>query len=161
MEQFKQYLPYYSRYNHHSSGNIEDEPPELQMVLIQTDSCESFSNFETKTQVCESPEFVDASSSPKQQQQEKQPAFEEANHRTTNEKRSASPVDCASDYMHKKQKLELTPIETIFLGYAQTIQRFSPKRQVLTKLKIAQIIMEQELLEIGEADTDIVKLGNR
>lgn len=70
------------------------------------------------------------------------------------EKRSLSP-DTVADYLKKKRKpyQELSPTELIFLGYAQTIETFSPKRQAITKLKIAQIVMEQELLHHEESLT--------
>lgn len=50
----------------------------------------------------------------------------------------------------KKQKREFSSIELIFLGYAHTIETFLPKRQALTKYKIAELIMEQELLHHDE-----------
>lgn len=41
------------------------------------------------------------------------------------------------------------------LAHAQTIKIFHPKRQAITKMKIAQLIMEQELLQIEENEKKI------
>lgn len=60
------------------------------------------------------------------------------------------PVYSFDTIVQKRQKFDLSPLEMIFLGYARTIETFSPKRQAKTKLKIAQLIMEQELQHYEE-----------
>jgi hypothetical protein len=35
--------------------------------------------------------------------------------------------------------------ELLFLGYAKALKTFTPRRQSITKIKIAQIFMEQEI----------------
>lgn len=69
--------------------------------------------------------------------------------RKITDKCSESSVNTVIEYlMNKKQKKEMTPTDMIFLGYSQTIQTFSPRRQALTKLKIAEIMGEQECLHL-------------
>lgn len=41
-------------------------------------------------------------------------------------------------------------MDLIFLGYAKTVKNFKRKRQITTKFKIAQIIMEAEMEEMGD-----------
>lgn len=50
----------------------------------------------------------------------------------------------------KYQKTDYTATELVFLGYAKTVQGFSPERRTLTKLRIAQIIAEDELEQLKE-----------
>ncbi|KAJ8915018.1 hypothetical protein NQ315_015992 [Exocentrus adspersus] len=42
-------------------------------------------------------------------------------------------------------------IDLIFLGYSNTIKSFSPTRQATVKMKIARVIMEEELKNLEEA----------
>ncbi|CAG9769355.1 unnamed protein product [Ceutorhynchus assimilis] len=70
-------------------------------------------------------------------------------------KRSSPSEDTAAgtvlDYLQNKKKQkndELTPTDMIFLGYSQTLQTFSPRRQAQTKMKIAAIMTEQECLHL-------------
>ncbi|XP_049943715.1 transcription factor Adf-1-like [Schistocerca serialis cubense] len=43
-------------------------------------------------------------------------------------------------------------IDSLFLAYATTVKKFSPRRQVMTKLKLAQLIAEEELAHLDETD---------
>lgn len=42
-------------------------------------------------------------------------------------------------------------LEHIFIRYAKSVTRLSLRRQTIIKMKLAQIITEQELAEIGES----------
>jgi len=39
------------------------------------------------------------------------------------------------------------------LAHAKTMRMFSAKRQIITKMKIAELIMQQELLNLEETST--------
>ncbi|CAH1378441.1 unnamed protein product, partial [Tenebrio molitor] len=41
-------------------------------------------------------------------------------------------------------------VDLIFLSYAKTLKKFSPRRQTMTKFKIAQLLMEEELNQQAE-----------
>uniref|UniRef100_A0A0A9ZCL6 Transcription factor Adf-1 n=2 Tax=Lygus hesperus TaxID=30085 RepID=A0A0A9ZCL6_LYGHE len=59
-------------------------------------------------------------------------------------------------YFEDDKRSRMDPTDLLFLAHAGTIKTFSGKRQAITKLKIAQIIMEQELLheeELAEFST--------
>lgn len=56
-------------------------------------------------------------------------------------------------YFEGKREPEYDAIDYIFLGYAKTIKTFSGTRQAVTKMKIAQVVMEQELLHQQELDS--------
>ncbi|KAF5283728.1 hypothetical protein FQA39_LY17225 [Lamprigera yunnana] len=49
-------------------------------------------------------------------------------------------------YYENKRKIEHDAIDCLFLANAKTIKTFSGRRLAITKMKIAQVIMEQELL---------------
>lgn len=51
---------------------------------------------------------------------------------------------------NKKSKAVLDDLDTLLLAHAKTIKKFSRKRQAITKYKIAQVILEQELLDVQE-----------
>ncbi|XP_013117455.1 uncharacterized protein LOC106094764 [Stomoxys calcitrans] len=53
-------------------------------------------------------------------------------------------------YKEKKLKAVFDEVECLLLAHAKTIKRFSAKRQAITKYKIAQVILEQELLHVQE-----------
>lgn len=77
--------------------------------------------------------------------------------RANNDNQSASSsVNAIVNYFEQKKKAircDKTPNDLIFAGYAQTVNSFSLKRQSITRLKIAQIISEQELLNIEEMES--------
>ncbi|XP_017482457.1 PREDICTED: uncharacterized protein LOC108371412 [Rhagoletis zephyria] len=55
------------------------------------------------------------------------------------------------EYFEKKKKVEQDSIDCLFMAHAKTVKSFSKRRQLLTKQKISEIIMEQEMLEHDEA----------
>ncbi|XP_045452432.1 uncharacterized protein LOC123668935 isoform X2 [Melitaea cinxia] len=59
------------------------------------------------------------------------------------------PVDKVITYLNTKSD-KLSSIEHVMLGYAKTIDRFSERRKIITKMKIAQVMMEAELEEEQE-----------
>ncbi|CAH0552826.1 unnamed protein product [Brassicogethes aeneus] len=61
-------------------------------------------------------------------------------------KRKRSDNDSFGNLFHNT----LDATDLIFLGYSHTIKTFSPTRQINLKLKIAQIIMEEELKQLEE-----------
>ncbi|KAJ8868161.1 hypothetical protein PR048_031970 [Dryococelus australis] len=55
-------------------------------------------------------------------------------------------------YLRSKHNNELDETDNLMLGYTKTIQKFTPRRQAVTKMKIAQLIMQQELkMKLTEA----------
>lgn len=136
MEQFKPYFSFTK-----NDTKIEYLEDNSQLVLIDSDSNSSL-EIETKSETIQLPEFVEASSS--------QIPVETIIH-SFKQDRSLSPIDDVN-FLHKRHKSDLSPTEMIFLGYARTIETFSPKLQAITKLKIAQVIMEQEMLHFQETD---------
>uniref|UniRef100_A0A6P7GZI3 Uncharacterized protein LOC114344940 n=1 Tax=Diabrotica virgifera virgifera TaxID=50390 RepID=A0A6P7GZI3_DIAVI len=53
-----------------------------------------------------------------------------------------------------RQKASFDAIDQLFLAHTFAIKTFSPRRQIETKMKIAQVIMEQELLQLDECSTN-------
>lgn len=142
MDFFKPYL-YCARYeaNSNDSGGGGTEIDTL-ILSDSADSNDSNSNFESKIDVYHPPEFVETPTIA--------PEIDESEFRA--EKRTlAATVDAVSNFAKKRPRFDLSATEMIFLGYAQTIEKFSPKVQAVTKLKIAQIVMEQELAELEQA----------
>ncbi|KAJ8934573.1 hypothetical protein NQ314_013272 [Rhamnusium bicolor] len=65
-----------------------------------------------------------------------------------------SSVDAMVNYFENKRgRYDKTVIDVTFSGYAQIVKSFSHKRQVITKMKIVQIIAEQELEHIEEMES--------
>lgn len=60
---------------------------------------------------------------------------------------SISSVDDVINYFENKKRRtdDTDATDLIFLGYSSTVKSFSPKRQAIVKMKIAQIIMEEEI----------------
>lgn len=63
-------------------------------------------------------------------------------------------------FENKRARYDKTPIDLIFSGYAKTVKSFSLKRQAITKIKIAQIIGDQELEHIEEMESLSRPLSN-
>lgn len=62
-----------------------------------------------------------------------------------------STVDKVIKFLQdRKHPQELDAMEHLFMGLAKTVQKFSPKRQSLVKMKIMQIIMDNELQHLDE-----------
>ncbi|KAL1516336.1 hypothetical protein ABEB36_000255 [Hypothenemus hampei] len=76
---------------------------------------------------------------------------------TTVENKNDSSVSAIVNYFEQKKKERRcenkNQNDLIFAGYAQAVNSFSLKRQSITRLKIAQIISEQELLNIEEMES--------
>ncbi|KAJ3662191.1 hypothetical protein Zmor_006547 [Zophobas morio] len=66
------------------------------------------------------------------------------------EERSGSAVDTVIAYLEEKRKKKISPTDMIFMGYSETIQTFSPRRQAYVKMKIAEIMTEQECQHLEE-----------
>lgn len=70
-----------------------------------------------------------------------------------NRKRKCEPSTSVQDmitYFESKKKKEFDAIDKLFLAHACTIKTFSARRQIEVKMKIAQVIMEHELLHLEE-----------
>ncbi|XP_075159971.1 uncharacterized protein LOC142233072 isoform X1 [Haematobia irritans] len=67
-----------------------------------------------------------------------------------------SAQDITSSEYPKEKSIEpmFDEVDYILLAHAKTVKRFSAKRQAITKYKIAQIILEQELLHLQECPAD-------
>lgn len=87
---------------------------------------------------------------------------------TTTTSGESSAVDKVISYLHTKDNNKIScqdpskydAIEHMFLGFAKTIKTFPPKIQALTKMKIAQIVLEEEILQREEEDDDIIEYSN-
>ncbi|CAG9832124.1 unnamed protein product [Diabrotica balteata] len=73
-----------------------------------------------------------------------------------NRKRHSQPSTSVKEIItyFKGKKVSFDAIDQLFLAHACTLKTFSPRRQIETKMKIAQVIMEQELLQLGECPTN-------
>ncbi|XP_050503569.1 uncharacterized protein LOC126882637 [Diabrotica virgifera virgifera] len=72
----------------------------------------------------------------------------------TNRKRNSEPSTYVKDmisYFESKKRVVHDATDQLFLAHASTVKSFSPRRQIETKMKIAQVIMEQELLQLEES----------
>lgn len=58
---------------------------------------------------------------------------------------SLSSISEIIEYFNNKKPVEHGEIDSLFLAYAKTIKIISAKRQAITKLKVGQVIMEQEI----------------
>ncbi|XP_034104039.1 uncharacterized protein LOC117567879 [Drosophila albomicans] len=54
------------------------------------------------------------------------------------------------EYLLTKNKKTHDGVDMLFMAYAHTIKKFSPRRQAQVKFKIAELIMEEELASIEE-----------
>ncbi|KAL1490223.1 hypothetical protein ABEB36_012953 [Hypothenemus hampei] len=61
-----------------------------------------------------------------------------------------SSVNTLINYFQNKKKNEGDETDMLFAAYARTIKKISKKRQVTVKMKIAQIVMNEELLDLEE-----------
>lgn len=69
-------------------------------------------------------------------------------------KENISDIDKILQYLEKKSVYEsFDAIEYLFLGYAKTVKSFSPQRQITVKMKIAKLIMEEEIEHYEEIST--------
>ncbi|KAH1006882.1 hypothetical protein HUJ05_007573 [Dendroctonus ponderosae] len=65
--------------------------------------------------------------------------------------KATSSVEAVISYFENKKATETKDdLDLLFLSYARTIKKFSGKRQVETKLQIAQIIAYQEIMHYEE-----------
>lgn len=66
-----------------------------------------------------------------------------------------TPVNQVLEYFERKSQKrsqsQMDDLEHIFIGYAKSVKRLSLRRQTIIKMKLAQIIAEQELAEIDES----------
>ncbi|KAJ8885480.1 hypothetical protein PR048_011678, partial [Dryococelus australis] len=63
---------------------------------------------------------------------------------------SELPCHTESKPSPSNMEMKLDATGLIFLGYAKTLQKFSPRRQLEMKTKISQIISQQELEQLEE-----------
>ncbi|KAH1023868.1 uncharacterized protein LOC109546096 [Dendroctonus ponderosae] len=66
-------------------------------------------------------------------------------------------LDTAIEYLEKRPIINGNSIDLIFRGYAEAIKHFSPKRQAYTKLKVAEIITQQEM---EQQEEDLITFQN-
>lgn len=66
------------------------------------------------------------------------------------EETEQSSVDKVVGFLKSRKEEQHDDIDLLFLGYAKTIKKFSKKRQITTKYRVAKIIMEQEMEEMEE-----------
>lgn len=69
----------------------------------------------------------------------------------------SSSVKEVIEYLKNKNKVEYDEIDCTMLAHAKSIKKFSPKRQSVTKFKIAELIMKQETLHFEEIEASISK----
>ena len=66
-----------------------------------------------------------------------------------NESRTTLSVESLVNYFQNKKKPEIDAIDLLFSAHARTVKTFS-KKQAIAKLKVSQVIMEQELQNLEE-----------
>ena len=81
-------------------------------------------------------------------------AFDDKRPPTKRLKRSTSqPTSSVKDvinYLQTKNKKQQDDVDILFMAHAQTIKKFSPRRQAQIKFKIAKLIMEEEIASLEE-----------
>lgn len=109
-------------------------------------------------------EEVDGIQQSHQQQCDENPATVQLLKPTATRKRKSKSEQTSSHsilgqqvirYIDKRQSSSNSAyddIELIFMGYAKTIKKFSPRRQSVAKFKFSQILMEEELAHQMEND---------
>ncbi|KAB0790548.1 hypothetical protein PPYR_15052, partial [Photinus pyralis] len=65
--------------------------------------------------------------------------------------RPSTSVKDTISYFESKKRVVHDATDQLFLAHASAVKSFSPRRQIETKMKIAQVIMEQELLQLEES----------
>ncbi|KAG8271802.1 Kinesin- protein 6 [Homalodisca vitripennis] len=90
----------------------------------------------------------------------------EATGKKTETKKVGGVFTNKNDQYFPMESIELDTTEQLLLSYAKIIKKFSPERQMQTKLKVGQIVMQQEYEEIeencqSEAKTTCVQLSSR
>ncbi|CAG9856307.1 unnamed protein product [Phyllotreta striolata] len=82
-----------------------------------------------------------------------------ANNRTGKKRYNTTPLSSVGEmlkYFKNKKRIEYDATDCLLLAHAKTIKTFSGRRQAITKWKIAQVIMEQELLHQEELNANIL-----
>lgn len=69
--------------------------------------------------------------------------------RPRNTNQSTSTVDRVVNYL--QSRTDVDAVDHLFLSWAKTVKTFSPRRLLQTKMKISNIIMQQEAEELDEA----------
>jgi len=64
-------------------------------------------------------------------------------------KRKPTSKPSVEALLHRYEK-NVDAIDLLFLAHSQTVKTFSGKRQALTKMKIAEVIMQQEIQHLDE-----------
>ncbi|KAK7863926.1 hypothetical protein R5R35_012437 [Gryllus longicercus] len=81
------------------------------------------------------------------------PATDASRRQKLGRKRRSESPSCVSEiiqYFESKKETECDATDCLFLAHAKTVKTFSRQRQAIIKMKIAQLIMEQELLHLEE-----------
>jgi hypothetical protein len=68
--------------------------------------------------------------------------------RPRNTNQSTSTVDRVVNYLQSRTDVDV--VDHLFLSWAKTVKTFSPRRLLQTKMKISNIIMQQEAEELDE-----------
>lgn len=145
MEHFKSYMAFAKTDSNIpplvDSNQYQGERPEIDLTLDSIDFEEQFSENDINEDPQPATNTLHTS--------EIRPLREQGNRNTRNtqkeNKRSTSSVDTVVHYLeNKRRQVDMDAIDLIFLGYSKTVKSFSKKRQALTKMKIAEIIMQQE-----------------
>ncbi|XP_055849564.1 uncharacterized protein LOC129914374 [Episyrphus balteatus] len=66
-----------------------------------------------------------------------------------------STMESLVKYLKHQEQPELDETDLLFLAYARNIKTFSKKRQAVAKMKVCQVIMEQEIENIDDQSTDV------
>lgn len=70
--------------------------------------------------------------------------------KTSSKNEPSSAVKDVIDYLQNKGKSKPDEIDSLFLAHAMTVKKFSLMRQAITKMKLAQLIGEQEVMHLEE-----------
>lgn len=123
---------------------------------------------DVKTEIMEVSEDEIETKNQQERSQQKSANTKRATTRKSNGKRrcedtspaSTSSTSSSVKYLQTPNNPILAPdddIDIIFMGYAKTLKKFSPRRQTMVKFKFSQILMEEELAQQEENEQTIIQ----
>lgn len=71
-----------------------------------------------------------------------------------------SSVEKVLEFLGKRNSSNNDPTEQLFIGFAKSVKTFSMRRQTWVKMKIAQLILEEELKDWEERSSVITRNPN-
>ncbi|CAH1984224.1 unnamed protein product [Acanthoscelides obtectus] len=70
---------------------------------------------------------------------------------------SNSEIRTIISYLEERRRnaRDVDDVDLLFQGYAKTVKKLAPKRQIMIKFKISQMLMEEELAELEEMEQSV------